>query len=208
MLQNFMNHMAWKTLGAKWFEMPDILQAVFGETKLTDDEVLIVDVGGSGGHDLIAFNRGHPDITGRLILEDLPATIEGVDTGLLAKHHIEPTPHDFFTPQPVKGAKVYYLKMVLHDWPDEQCIEILTQLKPALKRGYSRVLINEIIIPELGANWFETGVDLIMLTVHSSGERRERQWRDVIERVGGLKVNKIWNVDGAVERLVELEPSD
>ena len=224
MLQNFMNHMAWKTLGAKWFEMPDIMQAVFGDEKLSHDEVLIVDVGGSGGHDLVSFKQAHPDLAGRIILEDLPATIEGVDTELLAKHHIEPKPHDFFIAQPIQGAKAYYLKMVLHDWPDQQCVEILSQLKPALKHGYSRILLNEIVIPEEGCNWFEAGVDMIMLTTqvlfvspmcsicpltgihsHSAHERRERQWRDVIAKVGGLKVNKIWNVDGAVERVIEIQ---
>ncbi|KAG6354382.1 hypothetical protein INS49_004399 [Diaporthe citri] len=28
--------------------------------------------------------------------------------------------HDFFTPQPVKGARAYFTRSVLHDWPDEQ----------------------------------------------------------------------------------------
>lgn len=56
--------------------------------------------------------------------------------------------NDFFTPQPLKGAKAYYLRQVLHDCPTEQCKQILSNLKAAMKPGYSRILLNEIIIAE------------------------------------------------------------
>lgn len=112
--------------------------------------------------------------------------------------------HDFFTPQPVKGAKAYYLKMVLHDWPDAQCREILNNLKPALVPGFSKILINEIVVLDQGADWFSTSVDMLMMIFHSSWERREKQWRELIESVG-LKVTRIWPCGGAPEKLIEVE---
>ena len=63
-------------------------------------ETLIVDVGGSLGHDLAAFQANHPELPGRLVLQDLPALISQVDH---TKPGIEPMTHDFLTPQPVKG---------------------------------------------------------------------------------------------------------
>lgn len=39
---------------------------------------------------------------------------------------------------------------VLHDWPDEQCRKILENLAPAMKRGFSKLLINEIVISDTG----------------------------------------------------------
>jgi hypothetical protein len=201
----FHNHMRFKTLGLKWHEMPNIIESVFGGYTASKDDVLMVDVGGSSGHDLVSFRSGHPEIAGRLILQDRPEAIEAAKTaGELEAKNIEAVEHDFFTPEKVVGARVYYLKMVLHDWPDEQCKQILSNLKPALKKGHSRILLNEIIIPETGANWFETSVDLIMLCAHSAQERRERDWRALMESVGGLKVGNVWNVDGAVEKGIEV----
>ncbi len=39
--------------------------------------------------------------------------------------------HNFFPPQPVKGAAVYFLRMILHDWSDAKCQEILKNLRAA-----------------------------------------------------------------------------
>lgn len=113
----------------------------------------MVDVGGSTGYDLTIFKEAHPELPGRLIVQDLPGTIEKLDQPALKAKGIEPMPHDFFTPEPVQGAKAYYLKSVLHDWPDEQCKQILSNLKPALKAGYSRILVNELVVPDTGAKF-------------------------------------------------------
>lgn len=205
LMQAFHNHMRFKTLGLKWHEMPNIMQSVFGDYKASAEDVLMVDVGGSSGHDLISFHSAHSDVSGRLILEDLPPAVEAAKAaGELDREGIEAVAHDFFTPQPIQGARVYYLKMVLHDWPDEQCKQILANLKPALKQGHSRILLNEIIIPDVGAGWFETSVDMIMMCCHSAQERRERDWRALVEGVEGLKVAGIYDVDGAVEKVLEV----
>lgn len=73
--------------------------------------------------------------------EAIPDPFGGVITTLVA---------DFFEPQTVKGAEVYVLRKVLHDWPDELAIGILQQLVPALKPG-ARVLINDHCVPPPGA---------------------------------------------------------
>ncbi|KAL1847551.1 hypothetical protein Daus18300_013920 [Diaporthe australafricana] len=196
----FANHMKFKSIPQNWYDtvtLSEILPADFDAR-----EVLMVDVGGSSGHDLVGFNRAHPNQPGRLILQDLPGQIEPLDKEALDP--IETMCHDFFTPQPVKGAKAYYLKMVLHDWPDAQCREILNHLKPALVPGFSKILINEIVVLDRGADWFSTSVDMLMMIFHSSWERREKQWRELFESVG-LKVTRIWPCGGAPEKLIEVE---
>lgn len=205
MAEAFHNHMNFKTSSVKWHDSPELRSALFGYVSKSEKDVLIVDMGGSNGRDLVDFRKARPGQKGRLILQDLPATIEGTDTNALAAQGVEATAHDFFTPQPIKGAKAYYLKMVLHDWPDEQCRQILSNIKPALKAGHSRILLNEVVVPETGAQWYETSLDVLMMTVHSAQERREREWRALVESVGGLKVNKIWTVKGAVEKVIEIE---
>lgn len=204
-LEAFCNHMEFKTVGLKWYEVPGIMEAAFEDAKVGKQDVLLVDVGGNGGHDLIGFHKAHPSMSGRLILQDLPAIIQSLDSTALAQQGIEVIGHDFFMPQPIHGAKAYYLKMCLHDWPNPQCIQILSQLKHALKPGHSRILLNEIVIPDEKAGWFETSVDMLMMQVHSAQERREREWIGLVDAVGGLRVKHIWDVDGAVEKVIEIE---
>lgn len=196
----FANHMKFKSSHQNWYNtvpLSEIFPAEFDP-----DKVLMVDVGGNAGHDILGFHRTHPTQPGRLILQDLPGQIQPLDTRALAP--VELVCHDFFTPQPIKGAKVYYLKMVLHDWPDMQCRSILENLKPALTPGYSKILINEIVVLDQGADSFSTSVDLLMMIFHSSWERQERQWRELVESVG-LKVTRIWPCGGAPEKLIEVE---
>ena len=71
-----------------------------GKGLKSGSEPLIVDVGGSLGHDLAAFKAKHPELPGRLVLQDLPTVISQVDH---TRPGIEPMVHDFLTPQPVKG---------------------------------------------------------------------------------------------------------
>ena len=208
-VEAFHNHMKFKTLGMKWFEVAAIMDAAFGShLDLSADQALIVDIGGSTGHDLMEFVAAHPEMKGRKILQDLPASVDALDTDSLSPHGIEAAAHDFFTPQPIANAKVYYLKMVLHDWPAEQCRQILSNIRRAMKPGYSRILVNEMVIPETRARWMETGLDILMMAVHAAQERREREWKDLVRGVEGLRVNKIWLVDGAVETIIEIERVD
>lgn len=62
------------------------------------DDVLIVDLGGGSGHDLEWFHKNHPEIKGRLILQDLPYLADSIKI-----EGIETMAHDFFNAQPVKG---------------------------------------------------------------------------------------------------------
>jgi len=62
--------------------------------------VLMVDVGGGRGHELEDFRKRYPNMAGRLILEDLPETINDIAR---LDESIERIEYDFFTPQPVKG---------------------------------------------------------------------------------------------------------
>lgn len=69
--------------------------------KTTDDSVLLIDIGGNQGHDLKIFKERHPNLPGRLILQDLPEVVNKITTPL---EGIEVIPYDFFTPQPIKGT--------------------------------------------------------------------------------------------------------
>jgi hypothetical protein len=70
---------------------------------------LLVDLGGGLGHDVAAFHKEFPTLPGRLILQDLPSVINEIE---VLDESIDRQIHDFFQPQPIKGAKAYYLRTV------------------------------------------------------------------------------------------------
>ncbi|KAL4791471.1 S-adenosyl-L-methionine-dependent methyltransferase [Aspergillus venezuelensis] len=169
------------------------------------EDVLLIDVGGGVGHDLAEFRRKHPSLPGRLLLQDLPDVVEQAKTQNQAVGKtIEPVPHNFFEEQPVKGARAYYMHSVLHDWADSDCRRILSNLAAAMKPGYSKVLINENVIPSTNAYWESTSLDIIMMADFASQERTEKQWHALVESVG-LKIVKIWTRRRGVESLIECE---
>jgi len=174
---------------------------VEGFDKDAEGAALLVDVGGSVGHDLEEFRRKHPDAPGRLVLQDLPlviSQIEKLDDG------IEPMSYDFYTEQPVKGARAYFMHSILHDWPDDTCLKILANITAAMKPGYSKLLINENVIPDTDAQWEATALDIMMLTLLSSRERTRENWQDLLTRAG-LRIVKIWTARNGAESLIECE---
>lgn len=81
----------------EWFPVETQILSGFSGA---DDGILMVDVGGGKGHDLERLLKQFPNIKGRLILQDLPATISNVKE---LSAGIQAMPHDFFTPQPVSS---------------------------------------------------------------------------------------------------------
>ncbi|RAH80106.1 S-adenosyl-L-methionine-dependent methyltransferase [Aspergillus japonicus CBS 114.51] len=167
------------------------------------DKILLVDVGGGKGHDLAEFRAKWPNTPGRLILQDQPAVLAEV-VGSQLHESIECMPHDFFTEQPCRGARAYFLHSVLHDWPDAICQKILAPLRAAMTPGYSRLLINENVIPDRGAQWQATGLDFVMLADFAGAERTESQWTRLLH-AAGFRILRIWAADRWSESLIECE---
>lgn len=93
---------------------------------------------------------------------------------------------------------------ILHDWTDDNCRKILSNIVPAMTRGHSKILINENVIPSTNAYWETTSLDVIMMADFASTERTEKQWHALVESAG-LKITKIWTVRRGVESLIECE---
>lgn len=102
------------------------------------------------------------------------------------------------------GAKAYYLHSVLHDWDDDNCIKILRNIRPAMKPGFSKVLVNELIIPDKSPHWSATSMDFLMMILGGIRERTELEWRAIFEKAS-FKVNGIWTYEPGTESIIELE---
>lgn len=162
---------------------------------------LVVDIGGSKGHDLESFRARHPDVPeASLVLQDLPEVLAGLQLDAA----IRPQAHDFFTPQPVSGARVYFLHNVLHDWPDDKAAAILGHTAAAMERGYSRLLVHESLISAVRPLARVTTSDITMMACLSAKERTEEEWRRLVEGAG-LRVVKFWGPVHSVESIIEAE---
>ncbi|RFU78912.1 sterigmatocystin 8-o-methyltransferase precursor [Trichoderma arundinaceum] len=181
-------------ISRNWFTFFPV-EKKFGDTKPSD--VLLVDVGGSQGGDLRAFQTTFPAIPGRLILQDLPIVVQDAKD---IPDGIEVQGYDFFKEQPVKGAKAYYLRTVLHDWPDKQALEILRNVREAMSKD-SLLLINETIIPETNASVSSATADLTMMVSFASLERTRKQFENLFNEAQ-LDLVQVWhpeNFGGAAD---------
>lgn len=172
--------------GEQWFEFFPTEER-FGSTD--PSQALLVDIGGGLGHDLAAFHGRFPNLPGRLILQDLPAVINDIKELSPA---IERTVYDCFTPQPIKGARFYYLHTVLHDFPDKQSIQILKTIREAMT-SESVLLLNENFLPEKDVPLYNAEMDFSMLALFSAMDRTNQEWIALLE-AAGLEVVKIWTL--------------
>ncbi|KAH0562257.1 hypothetical protein GP486_003042 [Trichoglossum hirsutum] len=155
----------------------------------SEDEVLLVDVGGGHGHKVAAMRAKFPDLKGRMIVQDLKETIDEIQD----PKGFEPMVHDFFAPQPVKGARAYFFGRILHDWSDEDCHRILSNTISAMRPGHSRILLSETVLPDTGVPPLATLLDIHMMLIGGM-ERSRKQWDGLLAPMG-LEIVKIWGED-------------
>lgn len=165
-------------------------------------EALLVDVGGGRGHDVQQFIAQHKAHPGNIILQDREPIIASVSNQ--NKLPFELQVHDFFTPQPIKAARAYSLHSILHDWSDDDGIRILENLRPALKSGYSRVLLIEIVVSEEKPTIAETAMDMMMLAHFAVRERTRVEWEGILDKAG-LRLVGLYNFPGVAESVIEAE---
>ncbi|KAL8866384.1 MAG: hypothetical protein Q9174_006335 [Haloplaca sp. 1 TL-2023] len=165
-----------------------------------NSDVLLVDVGGNRGHDLVKLKAKFPNLTGRTILQDLPDVV--AHASFSPKDNIEAMPHNFFQPQPIQHARAYHFRAIFHDWPDASCRTILSHTAAAMKPGYSKLLISEFVLPDIDTDLFPATLDVQMMGLHAGMERSEGQWRSLLDDAG-LRVVKIWQKVKGGEGVIE-----
>ncbi|KAJ5735535.1 O-methyltransferase B [Penicillium malachiteum] len=163
----------------------DVFPVLEKATDLTPERALFVDIGGGIGQQAIAFKEKYPQLEGRVIVQDI--TLATADA--IQHPGVEAMAYDFFSPQPIKGAKSYYLRNILHDWPDHKCREILKNIIDAMAPD-SYILIDDMVLPNVGVHWQQAQLDMLMMVALAARERTQEQWDQLVESAG-LKVNKV-----------------
>ncbi|KAJ7202040.1 O-methyltransferase [Mycena pura] len=140
------------------WEVPGAVLHGFDWASLPQGSV-VVDVGGGIGSTTMLLASAYAELdadgTGglRFVVQDRSVVVEMgqkawrtkcpefLDSGAV---HFQV--HDFFAPQPVKEAAVYFLRVVLHDWPDAFAQRILLRLREAAA-PHTRLVIADWVLP-------------------------------------------------------------
>jgi hypothetical protein len=143
----------------------------------------IVDIGGGQGALLQAMLERYPEARG--VLFDLPsvvATASELGASEVASR-CEVIGGDMFRSVPA-GGDAYILKRILHDWNDEEAIQILRNCRTAM-RDHGKVLVIEQVVQTAGE-----APDLMMLVLVSGHERTEDELR-VLYKAAGLNLTRV-----------------
>ncbi|KAI0839630.1 putative O-methyltransferase [Hypoxylon sp. FL0890] len=191
----------WAEYRVPWPQFYDTESLING-ADLSSGSPLLIDMGGLHGGDLLRLLAKHPDLpAGSLVLQDLPEVVSGAN---LTTDKIKLMAHNFFEPQPIHGSRAYFFHAVFHDWPEADALRILRNVAPALKKGYSKLLICDVLIPPTGASAYQVVLDVNMLIHLSSYERTEAMWKKLLNDAG-FKIIKIWMDQRGNEVVIEAE---
>jgi 6-hydroxytryprostatin B O-methyltransferase len=152
-------------------------------------EAVVVDVGGGVGHVSKALAIVFPSLN--FVVQDRLEVIGQAVVEDDIRDRVSFTAHDVFDTQPVEGADVYFIRRVLMEKSEEECVAILKALQPALKRG-AIVLVQDPMLPEPGACsvWVERRLrdsDALALALVGSETRESEDWERIIQSAGGYK---------------------
>ena len=143
----------------------------------------LCDVGGGYGHTLCSLLAQHPRLKGAVL--ELPNVIAQRELLWADKMGVGDrcayTPGDMFREAPLADA--YMLKRVLHDWNDNECLEILSTLRQAAPHQ-GRVWIVEYVIPGPNTSHFSKLVDIHMLVLTTGRERTLEEYATLLEEAG------------------------
>ena len=145
----------------------------------------VVDVGGGRGDLLFAILRAHRKTRG--ILYDLPP-VAAAAQARAARAKLggrwKTIGGSFFDAVPA-GGDLYILKQVVHDWPDDAAVRILSNCRSAMRHGAALALV-ELVVPPAGKapDALANMTDLEMLVCTGGRERSAREYAALLQRAG------------------------
>ena len=150
----------------------------------------IADIGGGQGHLLRAVLDAAPGAAG--ILFDLPEVI-----GALQVEHERLTPQagDFFA-DPLPAADAYVLMEILHDWPDAECVAILSAIRRAAAPGATVLVVESVLDEDHGDPRAQT-LDVVMLYA-TGGRERTAAELGALFGAAGFEAGPVLETDGAL----------
>ena len=145
----------------------------------------VVDVGGGQGLLLETVLERHPQLTGTVFDQAHVVATEPASAALAPRW--QAVSGSFF--EEVPEADCYLLKSILHDWPDDECVAILTTCRRSL-RPDGVVLVVERLLGRPGYEVETAFSDLNMLVLPGGRERTEEEY-GALFAAAGLRLSAV-----------------
>ena len=144
---------------------------------------LIADIGGGNGEALRRILGRFPGPRG--LVFDRDDVVAAIPEAARMTGRITTEGGNFLDRVP-RGADIYLLMRVLHDWSDDDCRRILKNCRAAIERG-ARLLICEQILepdPAYGDPFLYLLDTQMMVSFGTARERSEAEFRDLLAETG------------------------
>uniref|UniRef100_A0A803N9G6 O-methyltransferase C-terminal domain-containing protein n=1 Tax=Chenopodium quinoa TaxID=63459 RepID=A0A803N9G6_CHEQI len=176
----------WQEIGRSIKEGGTAFEKAYGE-RFSKLEGTLVDVGGGIGKAMAKIVEAHPHIKG--INFDQPHVVETAPRFQGITH----VGGDMF--KEIPSADTVFIKSVLHDWGDDDCIKILKNCQKAVSKNKGKVIIVDIVLNPEGRGLFDEtklGCDLLMMALCVGGkERTQHEWNKLLKKAGFAHYNII-----------------
>ncbi len=143
----------------------------------------LCDVGGGQGYLLCNFLVQIPHLLGTVL--ERPSVLENKQALWAEKLNVgdrcKYIGGDMFVDVP--PADAYLMKMILHDWNDEECIQILRNTFKRASPG-GRVFIAEHVIPDVDTPHFAKLFDIHMMVWGTGRERTREEYAALLQSAG------------------------
>jgi len=97
----------------------------------------------------------------------------------------------------VPPADAYLMKMILHDWSDEECVQVLLNMYRRVSPG-GRVFIAEHVIPDVDTPHFAKLFDIHMMVWGTGREQTGDEYADLLRSAGWQYVDSWFPSRGAM----------
>lgn len=156
----------------------------------------ICDVGGGYGDLLTQLLDQYPHLEGTVL--ELPSVLADENRLWAPKRDVddrcEYVAGDMF--EEVPAADAYILKAILHDWSDEDCVQILSNIHDAAPED-GRLFVRERIVSADDPDPATVDMDIWMMLETGGQERTRAEFEDLFEQAG-WEVENVLAVDQAL----------
>jgi 16S rRNA G966 N2-methylase RsmD len=148
----------------------------------------LTDLGGGTGGLMVEILQRNPNMHGCVAELEyaLPFIKENITKNKLEKR-LAAIACDFFQNVPPK-SDAYLLSHILHDWPDEACVQILTNCRKIMT-AHAKVIIIEGIVPPSNEFSLKKQLDLEVLLMGGGRERTQKEFEYLL-KCAGLRLSK------------------
>jgi len=164
-------------------------------------EGTIADIGAGNGFLIKKVISMQPNLKG--VYFELPQVCATLQEELALSSHLTVVPGDFFQSVPTYDA--YIIKNVLHDWDDENCLKILSNIRKASLEKSSPLYIVEWITKPGPLESFCLLLDLHMALVNKGIQRTIAHWHDLLNKAG-YTIKKRYEAPGSSLEVLVVVP--